>query len=52
MNCQALSLIKESNNYYSHDNWLIKGDSKDKKDCEVKKTPNISTINYNSKGNN
>lgn len=29
----------------------MKGDSKDKKDFKIKKTPNTSITNYNSSGN-
>lgn len=48
MNCQVFSPVQTSDIYCFYSSWPIKIDSEDKKDFEVKKTPNIFTINHNS----
>lgn len=50
MNCQAPSLIQESDACCLCSYWLIKGGSEDKKNSEIKKTSKTSTANQNSNG--
>lgn len=47
MACQPIFMARKSNACYSHGHKLMKGDFKDKKNFEVKKTP-TTFINHNS----